>query len=92
MNVSSATDTPASAIKATLAALRPKKAASTNLLFLNFSSIFEIVIIIMMLGAISPRVAMTPPNRTAVSYPTYVAQFTHIGPGVDSETAIISVS
>ena len=49
MNVSSATDTPASAIKATLAALRPKKAASTNLLFLNFSSIFEMMIIIMMI-------------------------------------------
>ena len=48
-NVSSATDTPASAIRATLAALRPKNAASTYLLFLNFSNIFDMMIMIMIM-------------------------------------------
>ena len=66
-NVSSATDTPASAMRATLAALRPKNAASTYLLFLNFSNIFDMMIIIMILGAIRPRVAIIPPSIPAVS-------------------------
>ena len=68
-NVSSATDTPASAMRATLAALRPKNAASTYLLFLNFSNILDMMIMILILGAIRPRVAIIHPSIPAVSQP-----------------------
>ena len=58
-NVSSATDTPASAMRATLAALRPKNAASTYLLFLNFSNILDIMIMIMILTTQAVKATMT---------------------------------
>ena len=43
-----------------------------------------------MLGVINPDVEIIAPGIPAVTYPEYVAMFTPIGPGVDSETAIIS--
>ena len=41
-------------------------------------------------GVTSPSVAMIEPGTPPVIYPTYVAVLTPMGPGVDSDTAIIS--
>ena len=40
-------------------------------------------------GNTTPKVAHTAPKTPPCEYPTKVAIFTAIGPGVDSETAII---
>ncbi len=46
----------------------------------------------MMEGETSPSVATTAPGTPAVVKPTYVAVLMPKGPGVDSDTAIMSAS
>src|SRR5690554_3008354 len=48
------------------------------------------MVIIIKEGVTIPIVAIIPPNAPAVLYPTKVAVFIPIGPGVDSDMAIIS--
>ena len=42
-------------------------------------------------GSTSEQVAMRAPGMPAAWKPAYVAELTPIGPGVDSETAIMSI-
>jgi len=82
--------TTAEAIKPTVAGLIPNSMLFTIELFLNLSKNDETISISISEGRETPKVAKMEPNIPADLYPTYVAAFTAIGPGVICDMATTS--